>query len=53
MEIFVFEINKYEVAKVVPDLGYWYIIWEVTTKYRSWIWKTPSAIYASGVGDFM
>ena len=35
-----------------PDVGYWYIIWKVNTtpEIRDWIWKTPSAHYASGVG---
>ena len=38
-----------------PDVGYWYIIWKVNTtpEIRDWIWKTPSAHYASGVGGFM
>ena len=35
------------------DLGYRYIIWKVTPQIGDKTWKTPSAYYASGVGDFM
>ena len=41
-------LGQFSFPLIVPDLGYWHIIWKVNTTNRKWIWKTPYAHYASG-----
>ena len=59
MEGFILEVNGWEIWKVEkfsfslsdPDLGYWYIIWNVNTKKKKgWNLKnTFSALYVFGL----